>query len=252
MCWLSCPPHLSKAQSPAPLTQVKFDLRKLYVNSPAAAVSAILAGSLSGAWGNFAPVFAKMTAMSNADIANMLVAAVIGSFIFQLPIGRLSDRMDRRYVMIGTSICGALAGFLLTRIPVENGEPGWLFFGSIVVFGGFIYSIYSIAVAHANDHAAPRRFCRNCFWPANFVWRWQHDWPDGDGPDHGPYGAGRIVLWHGSCAYRTVAIYITYRVTMRALPKDHETVDFQSVPIGKAQTPETYALDRARRCRDLR
>ena len=236
------PTALSKAQSPAPLTQVKFDLRKLYVNSPAAAVSAILAGSLSGAWGNFAPVFAKLTAMSNADVANMLVAAVIGSIIFQLPIGRLSDRMDRRFVMIGTSICGALAGFLLTRIPVVDGQPGWLFFGSVVVFGGFIYSIYSIAVAHANDHADPEDFVETAsgllilFGVGNMIG------PMAMAPIMDLMGPGGLFFGMGA-AHIALAIYITYRVTMRALPQDHETVDFQSVPIGKAQTPETYALD---------
>lgn len=236
------PTALSKAQSPAPLTQVKFNLRKLYFNSPAAAVSAILAGALSGAWGNFAPVFAAQVGMSNANIANMLVFAVIGSILFQMPIGRLSDKMDRRFVMIGTSLCGALAGFLLAGIPINGADPGYIFFGGIIIFGGFIYSIYSLAVAHANDHANPEDFVETAsgllilFGIGNMI---------GPMAMAAVMGAlGSVGLFTGmGIAHILLAAFILYRVTLRALPKDHETVDFQSVPPGKSQTPETYALD---------
>ncbi|MCF6320864.1 MAG: MFS transporter [Rhizobiaceae bacterium] len=236
------PTALSKARSPAPLTQVKFDLRKLYTNSPVAALSAVVAGTLSGAWANFAPVFAKLSGMSNTNIANMLVFAIIGSIIFQLPIGRLSDKMDRRYVMIGTSLFGALAGFLLAALTINNGEPGYLFFGGVVIFGGFIYSIYSLAVAHANDFAAPEDFVETASGLLILF---------GVGSMIGPLAMAQIMdalgpsgLFTGmGIAHVALAAFILYRVSLRALPKDHETVDFQSVPIGKAQTPETYALD---------
>ena len=236
------PTALSKAQSPAPLNQAKFDLLKLYVNSPAAAVSAILAGILSGAWGNFAPVFAKQSAMSNTDIANMLVAAIIGSIIFQLPIGRLSDRMDRRLVMIGTSLCGALAGFMLTRIEVIDGQPGWQFFSAVMLFGGFIYSIYSLAVAHANDHANPDDFVETASGLLILFGIGSMIGPMAMAPIMDTLGPGGLFFGMGS-AHVMLAGYIIFRVTFRALPKDHETVDFQSVPIGKVQTPETYVLD---------
>ncbi len=236
------PTALSKAQSPAPLTQEKFNLRKLYANSPAAVFSAILAGTLSGAWGNFAPVFAKQVGMSNTNVANMLVFAMLGSILLQMPIGRLSDRMDRRIVMIGTSICGALAGFLLAGIPVNGDDPGYLFFGGIIIFGGFIYSIYSLAVAHANDHADPEDFVETAsgllilFGVGNMIG------PMAMAPIMDTLGSIGLFTGMGA-AHILLAAFIFYRVSLRALPTNHETVDFQSVPIGKAQTPETYALD---------
>ncbi len=236
------PTALSKAQSPAPLTRVKFDLVRLYLNSPAAAISAIVAGVLSGAWANFAPVFAKQSGMSNANIANVLVFAMIGSIIFQMPIGRLSDMMDRRYVMMGTSFFGALVGFILAGVSVINGEPGYLFFGGIIVFGGFIYSIYSLAVAHANDYANPEDFVETASGLLILF---------GVGSMIGPMAMAPIMdalgpkgLFTGmGVTHILLAAFILFRVSARALPKDHETVDFQSVPIGKAQTPETYVLD---------
>lgn len=236
------PTALSKAQSPAPLTRVKFDIRKLYFNSPAAAISAIAAGTLSGAWGNFAPVFAKLSDMSNANIANVLVFSLIGSILFQMPIGRLSDMMDRRFVMIGTSLCGALAGFLLAGVTVINGEPDYVFFAGIIVFGGFIYSIYSLAVAHANDHANPEDFVETASGLLILFGVGSMVGPMAMAPIMDALGPNGLFTGMGA-AHLLLAIFIIFRVSLRALPKDHETVDFQSVPIAKSQTPETYALD---------
>ncbi len=236
------PTALSKAQSPAPLTQIKFNLRKLYSNSPAAAFCAIMSGILSGAWANFAPVFAKLSGMSNTNIANVLVFAMFGSILFQMPIGRLSDMMDRRFVMIGTSFCGALAGFLLANIAVVNGEPDILFFAAIIIFGGFIYSLYSLAVAHANDHADPEDFVDTASSLLIMFGVGSMIGPMAMAPIMDALGPSGLFTGMG-VAHVVLAIFIIFRVSLRALPKDHETVDFQSVPIGKAQTPETYALD---------
>lgn len=236
------PTALSKAQSPAPLTQVRFNLKRLYFNSPAAVISAILAGTLSSAWGNFAPVFAKQAEMSNTNIANMLVFAMIGSLLFQMPIGKLSDKMDRRFMMVATSLCGALAGFLLAGIEIKNGEPDTLFFIGIVVFGGFIYSIYSLAVAHANDHAQPEDFVETASGLLILFGVGSMAGPMVMAPIMDALGPSGLFTGMG-VAHILLAMFIFYRITLRALPKDHETTDFQSVPIGKAQTPETYALD---------
>lgn len=236
------PTALSKAQSPAPLNQVEFNLRKIFVNSPAAVVSATLAGLLSGAWSNFSPVFAKQVGMSNANVANMLVLAMLGSVLLQMPIGRLSDKMDRRYVMIATSVCGAIAGFVLAGIPVIDGEPSLIFFIGIIIFGGFIYSIYSLAVAHANDHADPEDFVETASGLLIVFGIGSMIGPMAMAPIMNALGPGGLFTGMGA-AHVALAIYIFYRVSLRALPKDFETVDFQSVPIGKAQTPETYSLD---------
>ncbi|MCP4183774.1 MAG: MFS transporter [Hyphomicrobiales bacterium] len=236
------PTALSRAQSPAPLTRAKFDLVKLYFNSPAAVVSAIVAGLLSGAWANFAPVFAKLSGMSNTNIANILVFAMIGSIIFQMPIGRLSDRMDRRFVMIGASFFGALAGFLLAGVTVVNGQPDYIFFAGIILFGGFIYSIYSLAVAHANDHANPEDFVETASGLLILFGIGSMIGPMAMAPIMDALGPNGLFTGMGA-AHILLAAFILFRVSSRALPKNHETVDFQSVPIGKAQTPETYVLD---------
>src|SRR5690606_28165607 len=75
----------------------------------------------------------------------------------QIPFGRLSDRIDRRMVMIMLSGVATVAAFLAV---VSNPGPGaWMY----ILFGlyGFgAYPLYAIAVAHANDFAEEGDFAK--------------------------------------------------------------------------------------------
>lgn len=236
------PTALSRAQSPAPLTQVRFDLKKLYANSSSSVFGAMLAGVIAGAWGSFAAVYAKQVGMSNANVANLLAAAMLGSILFQMPIGRLSDMMDRRYIMVGTSVLGALAGYVITTFPDNNPNPSLLFFGCNVVFGGFIYAIYSLSVAYANDHSAPEDFVETSSGLLILY---------GIGTMVGPLftswtmemmGPGGLFFSIGTM-HVVLALLVMTRIFQKSLPASFENTDFQTVPLAKTQTPETYALD---------
>jgi MFS family permease len=75
---------------------------------------------------------------------------IFGGALLQWPLGHLSDNRDRRLVMLGVSLAGALAAltvFLLVKV-YPNAS-----FVVAILFGGCAFSIYSLSVAHANDHA---------------------------------------------------------------------------------------------------
>ena len=60
-----------------------------------------------------APVFGQQTGLSTTDIATLTVSAMFGGAVFQIPLGRISDKTDRRYVMTAAGIIGvgaAVAG----------------------------------------------------------------------------------------------------------------------------------------------
>jgi len=236
------PTALSKAQSPAPLTQVSLDLTGLYTNSPAAAVGAVICGCITGTWTSFAPVFGAETGMSLANIANLVSFAMIGSILFQFPIGRLSDFMDRRYVMIGAALCGASLGFIASQITVNGANPGIAYYALITALGGFIYPLYAVVVAHANDYADNEDFVKTS---SSLLILY------GVGTMIGPMVTGSVMESYGvnslfnviGAAHLCLAIYVGYRVMVQPRPDDMETLDFQAGPIAKPQTPETYALD---------
>ncbi len=63
-----------------------------------------------------------------------------------------SDRIDRRYVLIGIS---AAAIVMSVTISVLNPTTPWVVIALVAGFGGMVYPMYGLAVAHANDYARP-------------------------------------------------------------------------------------------------
>ena len=241
-CIAVIPTALSKARSPAPLTQINVDLKGMFINSPAAFVGMLIAGILSASYQNFAPVFGFSQGMSAANIANMLALTMVGAMLFQYPLGKLSDRIDRRLVMVGLSIAGALVGFLISWYKVDAANPGIEFFAMMVLLGGFLYPIYGLANAHANDHAAPEDFVKIS---SSLLILY------GVGTMIGPLITGLAMEWFGNNAlfqiiglsHLILAVHMTYRITRRERPVE-DVMDYQYGPIaGYGYSAETYALD---------
>lgn len=235
------PTAMSRAQSPAPLTQVDLDLMALFRNSPVAAVGSILAGIISSTWGNFAPVYGQQSGMTAAGIATLMAAAMVGAVVFQYPLGKLSDKIDRRYAMVLAGCVGAISGFALSTYA-GDGIGSNSFYVWIVLYGGVIYSIYSLNVAHANDMGNAEDFVKIASGLLILY---------GIGTMIGPLMAAQMMAEFGigalflttTIAHLAYAAYAFYRSLRRAAVEDEDHVDFQVGPLARAQTPETYQLD---------
>jgi MFS family permease len=110
-------------------------------------VSVLLTGGvISGQFGMSA-VYGGVVGLSVAQISAFIAAIYMGGLVFQFPIGWLSDRMDRRRLILWSAVgCATLAG------------AGALFVDSPAVlvplaflFGGLSNPLYSLAVAYTND-----------------------------------------------------------------------------------------------------
>jgi len=149
------PTALSSSPLPAPPAQAKFDLPGLYRRSPVAVVGAFLAGAMSGAWLNLGGVFTQKVGLSTAEGATLLASLLFGSAISQIPIGRTSDRIDRRIVMVGCGIVGVAS--CLTMVAFIGASPMVLYIIAAFV-GSVLFPIYALNVAHANDLARPNEY----------------------------------------------------------------------------------------------
>ncbi len=156
-CVALLPTTLSTAASPQPLQSVKLDLRALYRNSPIASVGVFLTGVANGAFGTLGPVFGSQVGLGAAQIATMMSLAIFSGAIFQIPFGKLSDKVDRRLVLAGLSALAAFAGWLLV---ILHPAGVWVLFAAVFVYGATANSLYPIAAAHANDLAAPEDFVK--------------------------------------------------------------------------------------------
>lgn len=124
-------------------------LSQLMRISPLGVVGALSAGVVNGAFWGMAPVFGQGLELGDTGIALLMSSTILGGVLLQWPIGHLSDRIDRRTVLIVTSFATALAAIMITYI-VMQAYPGLIW--SAFVYGGLMFTLYSISVAHTNDH----------------------------------------------------------------------------------------------------
>ena len=105
-----------------------------------------LGGIFSAQFG-MAPVFGTKAGFSLSEISIFVAAFYIGAMVFQFPIGWLSDRMDRRILIVVTSAIGfiaALTSFLVLDVFL-------ILVGSALLIGGMSNPLYSLLIAYTND-----------------------------------------------------------------------------------------------------
>jgi MFS family permease len=94
------PVALTAARPPARLMQSRLRPLKLYSGSPVGVVGVLLAGVATGAFWSLGPAYAIAYGADTSEVAIFMSLTVLGCALVQWPIGRLSDRLDRRIVVV--------------------------------------------------------------------------------------------------------------------------------------------------------
>jgi MFS family permease len=115
--------------------------------APLAVAGAALSGLISGAFYALVPVWMQDEGIDRESIAMFMLTAVLGGLAFQVPVGRLSDRFDRRIVLILLSVGLAAAAIALVRLPHTQA----VILPMAVVFGGLMSTLYPVCVSNAHD-----------------------------------------------------------------------------------------------------
>ncbi len=148
------PITLTPVDEPQPTEAPKLGLIELFAISPIGVIGATGSGLLSGAFYSLGHTFGQGVGFSEAGIATFMAATILGGAVFQWPVGHLSDRHDRRWVLFWVCVCCAAVagtGFYLAR----EYENSLIFLG--VVYGGLAFTVYGLSVAHVNDLIDPSR-----------------------------------------------------------------------------------------------
>jgi MFS family permease len=144
------PLALSRSSAPARSSAARINPRELYRQSPFGIVAAFFAGATTGAFFALGPVFAQKRGLDTREIAVFMSSGTLGGFIMAWPLGWLSDRMDRRLVIIAASITAA--AMLLGMVAVvPHGAYAWILYLCVALFGATVVPIYSIIVAQVSD-----------------------------------------------------------------------------------------------------
>ena len=142
------PVTLTRVLEPKPVAAPRLGLRNLYEASPLGVVGATVSGLVNGAFFGMGAVFAHRVGMSDQGIAAFMSATIIGGALLQWPIGHYSDNRDRRRVLL--QVC-VIAGLLAAAgIVVSHWSEGVLIALGFV-YGGFVFTVYGLSVAHVND-----------------------------------------------------------------------------------------------------
>jgi MFS family permease len=142
------PVALTRSTSPVLGRHPTFPLRRLYAVSPLAFVGVGVTGIVLGAFYGLGAVYAQRLGLSLNGTASFMGAVIAGGVALQWPLGWLSDRMDRRKVIVGT-----LAGVFAVAVALAlNTQAGLLLLALGAVFGGLSFALYPLCVGHANDH----------------------------------------------------------------------------------------------------
>jgi MFS family permease len=148
------PVSLTLTLAPAPLQTVKISLPKVWRHSHIGLIGAVVYGLVNGSFWALAPVYARQSGFDTFQLSMLMSVTVLGGAVFQLPLGRLSDRLDRRIVLIACALVGTAisVGFVVLPMVVPVVE-NWMIAVLAFLWGGAAMTQYSISLAHANDNA---------------------------------------------------------------------------------------------------
>ncbi len=226
ICLSLVPVALTRSIAPRPIQRTRIRLARLYRLSPLGLVGCLGVGLANGAFWGLAPVFVRMSGHPVDAVAHFMALAVVGGAVLQWPAGWLSDRFDRRTVLVIVCFASAAVGVGLT---MTSGASLQVLLAMAFVYGGAIMPIYSLCVAHTNDHVSSTDFVE-ASGGLLLVY--------GIGAAAGPYAASFAMehwgVWslfaHTAAVHALVGLFGVYRMTRRSpVPLDRQSA-FVAVP----------------------
>ncbi len=227
---------LSISPTPAFDTTKPMTLREIMRISPLGCVGMFLLGGVFAAQFGMAAVYGAEAGLTVGQISTFVAMFYVGAMLVQYPLGWLSDRMDRRLlILVASAICagGAVVGMAL-------GQVFWLLMVSAFIVGGMSNPLYSLLIAYTNDFLGTDDMAAAA---GGMVFI------NGLGAVFGPIITGWIMGVVGPSGYflhiatlcTMMAAYAAYRMTQRAAPDD--TDRYAAVVPGVSPMAVTYAQE---------
>lgn len=216
------PIALTGASSPKPVPTIGPKLGKLYATSPVGWAGCLAVGLANGSFWALGPVFAQDRGFDTFGIGLFMSVAVLGGAFVQWPLGWLSDRNDRRHIIVGTAVVAAVSAVGLALFTQHSQVLTLLL---AVGFGMGTFPIYAISAAHANDHAAATDFVEVSSGLLLIY---------GIGACIGPLLAGALhqsfsspsLFVYTSAVHVLLILFVIGRMQMRDAPSEERRVDF--------------------------
>lgn len=237
---------LSISPTPAFDTTQPMSLKALFELSPLGCVGMFLLGGVFSAQFGMGAVFAAQAGMSLAQISIFMATFYVGALVLQYPLGWISDRMDRRRLILIVGLIGGIGAILGMTFTAQF----FVLLSAAFVIGGMTNPLYSLLLAHTNDYLDPADMAAAS---GGMVFI------NGLGAIAGPlitgwlmgpgvFGPSGFFLLIGVLLFALVA-YALYRMTQRASVPVEDTGSYAAVspiltPVGMEVVQEvTYEAD---------
>ena len=230
------PVSLTTTRNPRRPAVIRIDIPGLWRLSPVGFAGCLSVGLVNGSFWSLGPVFASRSGLDIDHLVYFVAGATLAGAIAQWPLGRLSDRIDRRLVIVGAAVCAAASGALLS---IWVGPSTVVLIVLSSVFGGCALPLYALSIAHANDFADHPRFVVTA---GGLLLLY------GIGASLGPliasglmtyWGAGGLFLFT-TLIHSALALFVILRIYMRSRPTSEDRTDFVA---GPRTSPTLYELD---------
>lgn len=243
------PISLSITQAPKFEAPAHVGWRSMYASSPLGVVGCLIVGIAQGTLLGMGAVYANAIGMDVADVSLFMATALAGGMILQWPVGHLSDLFDRRVIITIVTMLAAVAAV----VGALAGEHSRLILlAAMFVFGGLSFPLYSLCIAHTNDHLQPDQMVAasgTLILAASI------------GSIAGPMFSATLMsaagpsgfFWCLSATHAAIGVFALYRMTRRpGVPADKQYV-YQSMPVRSTPMAAkiTQAAIRDHRDKDL-
>jgi len=201
-------------------------------------------GGLFAALLGMGSVYASRLGLGVGQVSSFVGAIFVGSMLFQYPIGWLSDRLDRRKLILLLAAMGGLTSFIAF---LWDGDFTFLLFVALVM-GGTVNPLYSLLIAYLNDYITTDSMAA-ASGGLVFV--------NGLGAVSGPVVTGWLMelvgprgFWLFIAALLAVLVcYAAYRMTQRtAVPVDETGVYVSVLPTSSpvaVEAAQEWAIEQA-------
>ena len=229
------PVLLTAQRTPAFARTKPMSLREVWHRSPLGIIGMFLVGGVFAGQFGMAAVYASNTGLTLRETSAFVAAFYAGALLFQFPIGWLSDRLDRRLLIL----VAAAGGTLCCGVGILMGESYGALLVTAFLVGGLSNPLYALIIAHVNDLVdyddMPAVSGRLLF-------------VNGIGAILGPFAIGGAFgligpagFWAAMAGFLgLLAIYAAWRMTRRAAPED--TSSYAPVtPVATAVALEAFA-----------
>lgn len=217
----------------------KIPLKTLFKRAPVGLVGAFTAGLMVQSFFAMTPFYGQEIGLTTGETARFMAITTMVALFAQWGLGRLSDRIDRRKVILGMAVVMTISGVLVSMLVRID---FWLLVLVACFHTAMLHTLYALSLAHTNDWLEPGEIVA-----ANaklMIWY-------GIGSIIGPFSASLVMqaigpdgLWMFlGGASLALALFVTLRLRRRPGEPIEEVEQEPFVAVPTLETPHFTELD---------